>query len=60
MYWLMRTFHPSVFLLYLVIIFVGERFCFNLVIAVLKTQYAETAEFFEHNEMHEELRENQV
>lgn len=37
LYDLMNAFHPTVFILFLVIIFFGERFCLNLLIAVLKT-----------------------
>ncbi|CAD8095957.1 unnamed protein product [Paramecium sonneborni] len=44
MFFTMRIFHPWIWIYYLLIIFVGGFFGFNLVIAVLKTHYAEAAE----------------
>ncbi|CAD8147067.1 unnamed protein product [Paramecium octaurelia] len=44
MFFTMRIFHPWVWIYYLLIIFVGGFFGFNLVIAVLKTHYSEAAE----------------
>jgi len=41
MFFTIRVFYPHVWIYYLLIIFVGGFFGFNLVIAVLKTHYAE-------------------
>lgn len=44
MFYTMRIFNAWVWVYFLFIIFIGGFFGFNLVIAVLKTHYAETAE----------------
>jgi hypothetical protein len=41
MFFTIRVFYPHVWIYFLLIIFVGGFFGFNLVIAVLKTHYAE-------------------
>lgn len=46
MFFTIRIFHPWVWIYYLLIQFLGGFFGFNLVIAVLKTHYAEAAEEF--------------
>ncbi|CAD8054705.1 unnamed protein product [Paramecium primaurelia] len=51
MFFTMRIFHPQIWIYYLLIIFVGGFFGFNLVIAVLKTHYSEAAE---ESEKHQE------
>ncbi|CAD8123231.1 unnamed protein product [Paramecium sonneborni] len=57
MFYTIRIFSPWVWIYYLLIIFVGGFFGFNLVIAVLKTHYAEAAEEFSHQQ--EQLEINQ-
>lgn len=42
LYYSMRTFHFSIVIFYLLIIFVAGIFCGNLIVAVLKTYYSET------------------
>ncbi|CAD8091567.1 unnamed protein product [Paramecium primaurelia] len=54
MFFTMRIFHPQVWIYYLGIIFLCGFFGFNLVIAVLKTHYAEAAE--ESEKQQEKLR----
>jgi hypothetical protein len=44
MFYTMRIYNKWIWIYYLLIIFVGGFFGFNLVIAVLKTHYAEIAE----------------
>lgn len=41
LYYTARSFHPSVIVYYLLIIFVGGYFGFNIPIAVVKTHYSE-------------------
>ncbi|CAD8200926.1 unnamed protein product [Paramecium octaurelia] len=55
MFYTMRIFHPWVWIYYLLIIFVGGFFGFNLVIAVLKTHYAEAAEESAKKQEEEEI-----
>ncbi|CAK82706.1 unnamed protein product (macronuclear) [Paramecium tetraurelia] len=63
MFFTIRIFSPWVWIYYLLIIFVGGFFGFNLVIAVLKTHYAEAAEEFlqqqEQQEINKQLLEQQ-
>ncbi|CAD8096268.1 unnamed protein product [Paramecium sonneborni] len=58
MFFTMRIFHPWIWIYYLLIIFVGGFFGFNLVIAVLKTHYAEAAE--ESSKKQEEAEINKL
>jgi len=44
MFYTMRIYNPWIWIYYLLIIFVGGFFGFNLVIAVLKIHYAEATE----------------
>lgn len=55
MFYTMRIFNPWVWIYYLLIIFVGGFFGFNLVIAVLKIHYSEATE--EDQKRREELKE---
>ncbi|CAK68274.1 unnamed protein product (macronuclear) [Paramecium tetraurelia] len=55
MFFTMRIYHPYVWIYYLLIIFVGGFFGFNLVIAVLKTHYAEAAEETVQEERQQEM-----
>ncbi|CAD8111377.1 unnamed protein product [Paramecium primaurelia] len=55
MFFTMRIYHPYVWIYYLLIIFVGGFFGFNLVIAVLKTHYAEAAEETVQEEINQEM-----
>ncbi|CAD8125783.1 unnamed protein product [Paramecium sonneborni] len=55
MFYTMRIYHPYVWIYYLLIIFVGGFFGFNLVIAVLKTHYAEAAEETVQEELKQEM-----
>lgn len=41
MYYTIRAFHPIVWIYYVLIIFVGGFFGFNMPIAVFKTHYSE-------------------
>lgn len=41
MYFTLKTFNSSVWVYYILVIFIGGFFGFNLVIAVLKTHYSE-------------------
>ncbi|CAD8196993.1 unnamed protein product [Paramecium pentaurelia] len=54
MFYTMRIFHPWIWLYYLLIIFIGGFFGFNIVIAVLKVHYSEATE---ENKQHEEEME---
>ncbi|CAD8120846.1 unnamed protein product [Paramecium sonneborni] len=54
MFFTMRIFHPWIWLYYLLIIFIGGFFGFNIVIAVLKVHYAEATE---ENKKREEEKE---
>ncbi|CAD8187083.1 unnamed protein product [Paramecium octaurelia] len=56
MFFTMRIFHPWVWLYYLLIIFIGGFFGFNIVIAVLKVHYSEATQ---ENKKREEEREIQ-
>ncbi|CAD8125822.1 unnamed protein product [Paramecium sonneborni] len=55
MFFTIRIFNPWVWIYYLLIIFVCGFFSFNLVIAVLKTHYAEAAEQFFHQQEQQEI-----
>lgn len=50
-YFSMRTFHFTAFILYFLIIFIAGIFCTNLIIAVLKIYYSETMEKYENFEL---------
>ncbi|CAD8198931.1 unnamed protein product [Paramecium pentaurelia] len=56
MFFTMRIFHPWIWLYYLLIIFIGGFFGFNIVIAVLKVHYSEATE---ENKKREEEKEIQ-
>lgn len=49
MFYTMRIYSPWTWIYYLLIIFVGGFFGFNLVIAVLKTHYSEAATEYEES-----------
>lgn len=49
MFYTMRIYSPWTWIYYLLIIFVGGFFGFNLVIAVLKTHYSEAAIEYEES-----------
>ncbi|CAD8208793.1 unnamed protein product [Paramecium pentaurelia] len=55
MFFTIRIFNPWVWMYYLLIIFVCGFFSFNLVIAVLKTHYAEATEQFFHQQEQQEI-----
>ncbi|CAK56635.1 unnamed protein product (macronuclear) [Paramecium tetraurelia] len=63
MFFTMRIFHPWVWLYYLLIIFIGGFFGFNIVIAVLKVHYSEATEENkkreEENEIQKRLKEEE-
>lgn len=47
LYFTIKGFHPTVFIYYVLIIFVGGFFGFNIPIAVFKTHYSEMNSFKE-------------
>lgn len=51
MYFTMRTFHPQVWIFYIIVIFFCGFFAFNMIIAVLKTHYSETAYIHEERKL---------
>ncbi|CAD8075871.1 unnamed protein product [Paramecium primaurelia] len=55
MFFTMRIFNPWIWIYYLLIIFVGGFFGFNLVIAVLKTHYAEVAQETVQEEINQQI-----
>ncbi|CAD8209125.1 unnamed protein product [Paramecium pentaurelia] len=55
MFFTIRIFNPWIWIYYLLIIFICGFFSFNLVIAVLKTHYAEATEQFFQQQEHQEI-----
>lgn len=51
MYFTIRIFHPWIWIYYVLIIFICGFFGFNLVIAVIKTHYAEASSEYEEEKL---------